>query len=68
MLFADHEVIFAEGAPTESFHPGSILMEADRALYAEIVSIFPELAACDPESVSAARPVLAGREARVLAG
>lgn len=68
LLFADHEVIFAEGAPTESFHPGSILMEADRALYAEIVSIFPELAACDPESVSAARPVLAGREARVLAG
>lgn len=68
LLFDDHEVIFAEGAPTESFHPGSILLAGDRALYAEIVSIFPELAARDPASLAAARPILGGREARVLGG
>ncbi|MEI2805816.1 MAG: Hint domain-containing protein [Albidovulum sp.] len=68
LLFDDHELIFAEGAPTESFHPGSILLEEDRALYAEIVSIFPELAARDVKDVPAARPVVAGREARALGG
>lgn len=67
LLFDDHEIIFAEGAASESFHPGSILLEGDRALYAEIMSIFPGLAARVHCDLPAARPVVSGREARILA-
>lgn len=44
LLFDRHEIIFAEDAPTESFHPGSRMLENDRALRAEVLAIFPELA------------------------
>ena len=48
MLFDTHEIVFAEGAPSESFHPGEIgwgaLAEEARA---EILALFPELASGD---------------------
>lgn len=66
LLFDEHEVIFAEGAATESFHPGSILLARDRTLYAEIVSIFPGLAHRARLDAPTVRPVLSAREARVL--
>jgi hypothetical protein len=48
MLFNTHEIVFAEGAPSESFHPGEIgwgaLAEEARA---EILALFPELASGD---------------------
>ena len=44
MLFDTHEIVFAEGAPSESFHPGQegwgALAEEARA---EILALFPEL-------------------------
>ena len=44
MLFDTHEIVFAEGAASESFHPGQIgwgaLAEDARA---EILALFPEL-------------------------
>jgi hypothetical protein len=44
MLFDEHEIVFAEGAPSESFHPGHIgwgaLAEAARD---EIIELFPIL-------------------------
>jgi len=61
-----HEVIFAEGIPTESFH----LPHADdtdcaqRQVAAEILSIFPHLEAFRS---TAARRVVKGYEGRVLA-
>ena len=44
MMFDTHEIVFAEGAPSESFHPGQegwgALAEEARA---EILALFPEL-------------------------
>jgi len=44
LLFDTHQIIFAEGAPSESFHPGDwslgILGDAARA---EVLSLFPAL-------------------------
>ena len=68
LLFDRHEIVFAEGAASESFHPGSILLNRDRALRAEIAAIFPELTGIRAAGAPPlARPELAGREARVLA-
>lgn len=67
LLFDDHQIILADGAPSESFHPGSLVLDTDRAALAEVTSIFPELA--DPEARTrfpAARRVLTGREAMAL--
>ncbi len=68
LLFDEHEIVLAEGAPSESFHPGSRLLAGDRALLAEILAVFPELATRAPESFAAARRIVTGREALALAG
>lgn len=68
LLFDRHEIVFSEGAPTESFHPGSQLLDGDRALRAEIAAIFPDCPGLRRgAAVPVARPVLAGYEARLLA-
>ena len=44
ILFDTHEVIFSEGAPSESFHPGEEGWHAlDPEMRAEIEALFPEL-------------------------
>lgn len=68
LLFDHHEIIFGNGAPSESFHPGGQLIESDRALRAEIAAIFPDCPGLLPgPRVPAARPLLSGREASLLA-
>ncbi|MEZ5912906.1 MAG: Hint domain-containing protein [Paracoccaceae bacterium] len=45
MLFDHHEIVWAEGAPSESFHPGAEgLASLDTGAQAEILALFPELA------------------------
>ena len=45
MLFDTHEIIYAEGVPSESFHPGEQGWKAlDQATRDEILTLFPELA------------------------
>ena len=45
MLFDTHEIIYAEGAPSESFHPCEQGWKAlDQATRDEILTLFPELA------------------------
>ncbi|MDE0591557.1 Hint domain-containing protein, partial [Halocynthiibacter sp. C4] len=44
LMFDQHEIIYAEGAPTESFFVGDFLTSKDSATYQEIASLFPELA------------------------
>lgn len=67
VLFDRHEIVFAEGAPSESFHPGSWMLDNDRLLLAEILAIFPELAARPrSERQRPVRPVVTAREARLL--
>ena len=44
MLFDKHEIVFAEGAPSESFHPGQEGWKAlDAPTRDEILELFPEL-------------------------
>ncbi|QQA43997.1 Hint domain-containing protein [Pelagovum pacificum] len=44
MLFDTHEIVFSEGVPTESFHPGEFgLSTLERAAQEEIFGLFPEL-------------------------
>lgn len=44
LLFDAHEIIFANGAPTESFYPGAQAMEAlDDAQRQELATLFPHL-------------------------
>lgn len=67
LLFDSHEVIFADGAATESFHPGHQGLGAvNDAARQELFTLFPELRA-DPRIYGdTARPVLKGFEARLL--
>jgi hypothetical protein len=69
ILFDRHEIIFAEGAPSESFHPGEQGWKAlDHATRAEILQIFPQLACPGFAAYGpAARPSLRGFEARTIA-
>jgi len=43
LLFETHEIIFSNGARSESFHPGEQILEQDADLRAELVELFPEL-------------------------
>ncbi|NPD15979.1 Hint domain-containing protein [Xinfangfangia sp. D13-10-4-6] len=44
VMFDRHQIIFAEGVPSESFHPGDTAMSAlDSAARHEIFDVFPEL-------------------------
>lgn len=72
ILMDRHEVIFAEGAPTESFHLTREAVEAaeygdseEGYVATEIARLFPELLICASRCV---RPVMKGYEARALAG
>ncbi|MBY5933018.1 Hint domain-containing protein [Tateyamaria omphalii] len=72
ILMDRHEVIYAEGAPTESFHLTREAVEAaeygdteEGAVALEIARLFPELLMCASRCV---RPVMKGYEARALAG
>jgi len=72
ILLDRHEIIYAEGAATESFHLSREAAEAvecgdaeEAAVAAEIARIFPELLMCASRCV---RPVMKGYEARALAG
>lgn len=64
LMFDAHEVVFSDGALLESFYAGDHIMEADRATHAELIALFPELAA--GALPTAARPLVKGFEARAL--
>ena len=45
MMFEQHEIVFSEGAQSESFYPSAdILGETEKATREEILTLFPELA------------------------
>lgn len=67
LLFDQHEIIYANGAPTESFHPGDLsLTGLDRAARQEVLELFPELSTRTASYGPAAKPVLRGFEAKAL--
>jgi Ca2+-binding RTX toxin-like protein len=67
LLFDQHEVIWANGAPSESFHPGSEGIGAiEDSIREELFSVFPELRADPGRYGDTARMVLRRHEAMML--
>ncbi|MEO0999058.1 MAG: Hint domain-containing protein [Pseudomonadota bacterium] len=67
VLFDRHEIIWADGVRTESFHPGHVAMDSlDAAGRAELLEIFPELAAAPAAYGPTARPAPRMAEARLI--
>ncbi|WP_050605927.1 Hint domain-containing protein [Ruegeria sp. 6PALISEP08] len=67
LLFKQHEIVFANGAKSESYYPGHALSASDRETQSEVLHLFPELAGTEPMSLETARPVIHPREARAFA-
>ncbi len=68
ILFDNHEIIFAEDAPSESYQPGSYLLDGDAELRQELLDLFPELETRQPSEIwRTARMPLKSAEARMLA-
>ena len=67
LMFDRHEIIFAEGAPTESLYLGRMARQSlpDAAL-AELIALFPDLADAS-HAPEPARLLVPGRRARKLA-
>jgi Hint domain len=63
-----HEVVFANGAPTESLYAGPMAMKAlgDEAV-AEILGLFPDLGQMGSFALTPARVLVKGREGRTMA-
>ena len=68
MLFDTHEIVYAEGAPSESFHPGAEGWKAlDKPTRNEILELFPQLANGNFDSYGpSARPSLKHKEGYLL--
>lgn len=67
IMFDTHQVVYAEGAPSESFHPGPQAMDAlDHGPRDELLRLFPDLAYAASPVMSSARMSLKGFEANCL--
>jgi hypothetical protein len=67
LLMDRHEVIFAEGAATETLHPGDYLMAGASSTSAEILELFPELSnGLGGDGWKTVRSVAKSREASLL--
>ncbi len=67
LLFSRHEIVFANGAKTESYYPGHAIAQADRDIQAEMLTLFPESRRRNSVLPETARPVVRPREARTIA-
>lgn len=67
MMFDAHQVVIANGAPSESFHPGGLALDTlDAPAREELFAVFPGLRSDMGTYGAASRPCLAEAEARVL--
>lgn len=68
LLFDRHEIVYAEGVPSESFHPGVCGLQGfGEAARTEVLELFPELADMQTGYGPCARRVLRAHEAQVAA-
>ncbi len=66
LLFDSHRIVYSEGIPSESLHPGHLAMGAFGAVArAEVLELFPDLASVEPEARGDRRK-LAKREAEAF--
>ena len=69
ILFDRHEIVFGNGAPSESFHPAeAALNSAEQAVRDEIFRLFPELRDNLRGYGETARMVVGPRDARMIMG
>lgn len=67
VMFDTHQVIYANGAKSESFHPGVLAMNSlDTAVHAELIDLFPELVNGAKSYGPTALPVLKSYEVKAL--
>ncbi|MFQ6546549.1 Hint domain-containing protein [Aestuariibius sp. 2305UL40-4] len=67
ILFKKHEIVFAEGAPCESFHPGEMSMDSiESKQLEELLKIFPELETQPDSYGQAARLSLKSYEGQLV--
>ncbi len=68
ILFDTHQIVYSDGLPTESFHPGPWGLNAlDSAARDEVLALFPQLAEAAESYGPSARLSLKRHEARMLA-
>lgn len=66
IAFDSHQIVMAEGIPSESFFPGAEALDAlDNAARDEILTLFPQWR-CPHLRPTSARPVITAREAKAL--
>ncbi|WP_332844074.1 Hint domain-containing protein [Phaeobacter inhibens] len=66
LLFDRHQVIYAEGVPSESFYPGDQSLDSfSEETREEILELFPELRH-NMSAISVARPSLKSYEGQLL--
>lgn len=67
ILFDDHQIVFAEGAPAESFHPGPQAIHAlEDGPRRELLKLFPDLANVAHQAIPSARLSLKSHEVNCL--
>lgn len=65
-MFDRHEIVFSDGALMESFFIGDHMTQDEEGALAELVDIFPDLAARGTAAMQVARPCVKGYEAAVF--
>jgi len=67
LLFADHEVVYSHGIPSENYFPAHGRSSSDRAAQAELAILFPQMAAQQMGLGRTAHPVSRRPEACMMA-
>ncbi|WP_120503321.1 Hint domain-containing protein [Sulfitobacter mediterraneus] len=68
LVFDQHELVFGQGVPSESFFPGHVRDMEDQAARDELLMLFPDAADLTTEDMQTARCVLRGHDAQILQG
>lgn len=67
LLFETHQIVFAQGVPSESYFPGHARNASDSAVETEALWLFPQLANLEIKVCQTARTVLKQFEAELMA-
>jgi len=67
LLFDRHQIVFGGGVPSESYFPGAAEMPKNDETLQELCALFPSLKTTAALDLAMARPVMARREAALIA-